>query len=376
MFATLVALGGLWFAAPSLAAEPPAATPLVSAAPAPGQIQKQYRLFKGWLFSYSLKLVDAPIPRIGSNEVLVRVHAVSINRRDLYVASGFYPMKKRKSLVPLSDGAGEVVAVGQNVTRFRAGDRVIATYYQSWMEGDYAPPEVAESALGAEIDGMLSQYVKLNEQGLVRLPEHLSYEEGATLPCAGVTAWTALMRRGRMQPGDTVLLEGTGGVSVFGLQFAAAHGAKPIVTSSSAAKLQRAMELGAIGIINYEETEDWEERARELTDGIGVKHVLEVGGEDTLPHAIASLAQGGHLALIGGLTGFGAELPTDKIIAANITVSGISVGSRTDFEAMLAFMEKHQLKPVVDKVFAFQDAQRAYDLMDSGKFFGKIVIQL
>jgi NADPH:quinone reductase-like Zn-dependent oxidoreductase len=338
--------------------------------------QKQYRLFRGRIFhSYKLKLVDAPVPKPGPFEVLVRVRAVSLNHRDLYVASGYYPMKPRKSLVPLSDGAGEVVAIGGNVTRFKIGDRVAAIYYQNWFGGE-GTPQVAESALGGELDGMLTQYVKLNEQGLVPLPKNLSFEEGATLPCAGVAAWSALFTRGNLMPGETVLLEGTGGVSMFGLQFAAAQGAKPIITSSSDKKLERTRLLGAVGTINYKTNEDWEVQARDLTDGIGVRHVLDIGGEDTLPHALAALAPGGQIALIGGLSGFNAKLRTLQLIPARATVTGISVGSRAEFEAMNAFIEKHDLRPVIDKVFEFADAEQAYELMDSGGHFGKIVIRL
>jgi NADPH:quinone reductase-like Zn-dependent oxidoreductase len=369
------------FMAPLLAAQllmstgisAPLAVPAQEPVP---QTQKQYRLFRGGLLhSYDLKLVDAPVPRPGPFEVLVKVRAVSMNHRDLYIAKGVYPMKPRKSLVPLSDGAGEVVAIGGNVSRFKIGDRVAAIYYQNWFGGN-ANAQIAESALGGELDGMLSQYVKLNEQGLVLLPSNLSFEEGATLPCAGVTAWSALFSRGDLKAGESVLLEGTGGVSIFGLQFAAAERARPIITSSSDKKLERAKLLGAIGTINYKVDEDWEVRVRELTDGVGVRHVLDVGGEDTLPHAIKSLANGGQIALVGGLGGFGGALATLQLIPTRITVNGISVGSREDFEAMNAFIEKHKVQPVIDKVFEFADAREAYELMDSGGHFGKIVIRL
>ena len=356
---------------------PATAAPLTFPAQEPiPQTQKQYRLFRGRLFhSYDLKLVDAPVPRPGPFEVLVKVRAVSLNHRDLYIANGTYPLKPRKSLVPISDGAGEVVAIGGNVTRFKIGDRVAAIYYQNWFGGN-ASAQIAESALGGELDGMLTQYVKLNEQGLVALPINLSFEEGATLPCAGVTAWTALFSRGDLKPGETVLLEGTGGVSIFGLQFAAAQRAKPIITSSSDKKLERARLIGAIGTINYKDDEDWEVTVRELTDGVGVRHVLDVGGEDTLPHAVAALANGGQIALIGGLGGFGGKIPALSLIPSRATVNGVSVGSREDFEAMNAFIEKNNVRPVIDKVFEFADAQAAYELMDSGGHFGKIVIRM
>jgi NADPH:quinone reductase-like Zn-dependent oxidoreductase len=338
--------------------------------------QKQYRLVRpGTEGPFTFKLVDAPVRQPGAHEVLVRVHAVSLNRRDVFLVKGQYPVGPRESLVPLSDGAGEVVAVGSGVTRFRVGDRVAAIFFQAWISG-YPSPQVQGSALGGSVDGMLSQYVTLSEEGLVSLPASLSYEEGATLPCAGVTAWNGLFTRGQMKAGDNVLLEGTGGVSIFGLQFAVAAGAKPIITSSSDAKLEHAKQLGAVGGVNYKTTPDWEKPVRALTGGLGVHQVLEVGGKDSLPHALASLAPGAHVALIGGLGGFGGDIPAMSLMLNNATASGIYVGSRADFEAMNRFIEEHHVKPVIDKTFEFKDAPAAFDLMESGNFFGKIVIRL
>jgi NADPH:quinone reductase-like Zn-dependent oxidoreductase len=324
---------------------------------------------------YQLELAEVPVRKPGANEVLVRMHAASLNRRDVLVLKGQYPMPPRDVVVPLSDGAGEVTAVGPGVTRFRVGDKVASTFFQGWIDGRPAP-NVSDTALGGAMDGVLAQYVTLNEKGLVAVPAGLSYEEAATLPCAGVTAWNGLVTRGHMQAGDYVLLEGTGGVSVFGLQFAAAAGAKPIITSSSDEKLARAEKLGAIGGVNYKTNPDWEKPVRALAGGVGVHQALEVGGKDTLRHALASLAPGSHMAIIGGLGGFGGEVPTMALLSSNITVSGIYVGSRANFEAMNEFIAKHRIKPVVDKVFEFKDAQAAYDLMESGNFFGKIVIRM
>lgn len=338
--------------------------------------QKEYRLVRtGTQGPFTLKLVDAPVHEPGSNEVLVKVHAASLNRRDVFVVQGNYPVGPRDSLVPLSDGAGEVVAVGPGVTRFHVGDRVAAIFFQKWLKGRPGP-HVLNSALGGQIDGMLAQYVTLNEQGLVALPSNLSYEEGATLPCAGVTAWNGLFTRGHLQKGDTVLLEGTGGVSSFGLKFALAAGAKVIITSSQDAKLAEARKLGAFGTINYKKVTDWEKPVRELTGGLGVQEVLEVGGKDSLPHALASLGSGGHIALIGGLGGFGGDIPAMALMMGNATVSGIYVGSRADFEAMNAFIQKHGVKPIISRVFPFQDAKAAFELMQSNDFFGKIVIRM
>ena len=335
--------------------------------------QKQYRLSRsGKSGPFRLQVVDAPVRAPGAGEVLVRVRAASLNRHDAFVLKG--AMTALESVVPLSDGAGEVVALGDGARRFHVGDHVASLFFQGWING--RPPNVAGTVTGSDLDGMLSQYVTVSEQNLVKLPAHLSFEEGATLPCAGVTAWNGLVTRGHMQAGDYVLLEGTGGVSVLGLQFAAAAGAKPIITSSHDEKLARAKALGAIGTVNYKTTPDWEKSVRELTGGQGVQEVLEVGGKDSLPHALASLARGGHIALIGGLGGFGGEIPATALMGAGITVSGIYVGSREDFEAMNAFIEQHKIKHVVDKVFDFKDAQAAFDLMEADNFFGKIVIRL
>ena len=338
--------------------------------------QKQYRLSRsGHQGPFTLSLVDAPVRAPGEHEVLIKVHAASLNRRDIFVVHGQYPIGQRDSLVPLSDGAGEVVAIGPGVKRLRVGDRVAAIFFQAWLSGRPSP-QVLGSALGGQLDGMLSQYVTLDEQGLVKIPAELSYEEAATLPCAGVTAWNGLFTRGRLQRGDTVLLEGTGGVSVLGLQLAVAAGAKPIITSSQDSKLERAKQLGAVGTVNYKKYPDWEKQVREQTDGLGAQEVLEVGGKDTLQHALASLAPGGHIALIGGLTGFGGEVPVMALMASNATVSGIYVGSRADFEALLAFVDKNRVKPVVDRAVPFQNAPEAFKLMEADEFFGKIVIRV
>ncbi len=335
--------------------------------------QKQYRLIRNSDNGpFQLEMVDAPVRAPGPGEVLVRVHAASLNRHDVFVLKG--QMTRLKSVVPLSDGAGEVVAVGAGAKRLHVGDHVASLFFQGWISG--RPPNVAGTVLGSDLDGMLSQYVTVNEQNLAKLPASLSYEEGATLPCAGVTAWNGLVTTGHMQPGDYVLLEGTGGVSIFGLQFAAAAGAKPIITSSHDEKLTRARALGAIGTVNYKTTPDWEKNVRQITGGEGVQEVLEVGGKDSLPHSLATLGRGGHIALIGGLGGFGGDIPATALMGAGITVSGIYVGSRENFEAMNAFIEKHHIKPLVDKVVEFKDAKQAFELMEADDFMGKIVIRI
>ena len=349
-------------------------TAMVLSMSAQAQTTRQYQLQKSGDAAPELKLVEVAVRQPGEHEVLVRVHAVSLNRRDVYVKLGRYPGPMAPNLVPLSDGAGEVVAVGARTTRFKKGDRVASIFFQQWLEGRFKPEHFA-SALGGAIDGMLSQYVTLNENGLVAIPKHLSYEEAATLPCAGVTAWNGLVTRGHTQPGDFALLQGTGGVSILGLQLAQALGAKAVITSSSDEKLARAKRMGAAITINYKTTPDWDKAVLEATHG-GVQQALEVGGKQTLGKTLASLSFGGHVALIGGLTEFGGDIPSYALMGRNVTASGIYVGSRADFEALNAFLDQHPFKPAIDKVFEFENAAAAYDYMDSGALFGKVVIRL
>ena len=324
---------------------------------------------------YKLQLADAPVRAPGPNEVQIKMHAASLNRRDVFVMQGSYPMPPRPAVVPLSDGAGVVSAVGPGVTRFKVGDKVVPIFFPNWVKGR-PTGNATEVSLGGAVDGVLSEYVVLNEQSMVAMPAGLSFEEAATLACAGVTAFNGLVTRGHIQPGDYVLLEGTGGVSTFGLQFAIAAGAKPIITSSSDDKLARAKSLGAVGGVNYKTNPDWEKAVRELTGGGGVQHVLEVGGKDTLQKALASVGPGGQIALIGGLGGFGGQIQAPSLLGGNITVNGLYVGSRENFEAMNAFIVKHKVKPVIDKVIEYKDADKAYQLMESGDFLGKIVIRM
>jgi NADPH:quinone reductase-like Zn-dependent oxidoreductase len=325
-------------------------------------------------FELALKEVARPEP--AANQVTVRVRAVSLNRRDLMMRAGRYGAGGTDDGgIPLSDGAGEVIAVGPGVTRFKVGDRVAGIFFARWVDG--APSaELLASARGGNAGGMLSEVVVADPESLVAIPSHLSYEEAATLPCAGVTAWVGLFKRGGLEAGQYVLLEGTGGVSVFGLQLAAAAGAKAIITSSSDAKLERARELGAFGTVNYRTNPEWQDEVRKLTGGAGVDHVLEVGGQDTLPRAMRALAYDGHVAVIGGLSGFASDVPVGALMGLAAQVSGIYVGSRADFENLNAFLAEHEIKPIVDKVFELEDAPAAFAAMDDGEFFGKIVIRL
>jgi NADPH:quinone reductase-like Zn-dependent oxidoreductase len=284
-------------------------------------------------------------------------------------------MPVRESLVPLSDGAGEVVETGTGISRVKAGDRVAGNFFQRWPGGE-SPADAHKSALGGGIDGMLAEYVVLEEDGVVKVPAHLSPEEGATLPCAAVTVWHAMMEHARLKAGDTILLQGTGGVSIFGLQFAKAMGIRAIITSSSDDKLRRAQMLGAAFGINYKSVPDWEKAAMEFTGGIGVDHVVEVGGAATLTRSFGALRPGGKITMIGGLSGGATELNPGLIFSRRANVQGISVGSTQMFEAMSRAIEANAIKPVIDKVFPFAEAKAAYHHMAAGAHFGKIVISV
>ena len=323
---------------------------------------------------YRLALRTAELPPPKANEVVVRVRAVSLNHRDLYILQGIYG-GDASGRVPVSDGAGEVVALGSGVKRFKIGDRVATTFFESWLDGPPTPTAISRPRGGAA-PGVLSEKIVAHEDGLVRIPDHLSFEEAATLPCAGVTAWVGLFKQGGLQRDQFVLLEGTGGVSIFGLQFAAAAGAKPIITSSSDAKLDQARALGAVATINYRTYPQWQEQVRAATKGAGVSHVLEIGGKDTLPKALAALGLGGHVALIGGLTGFEGSVDVGAVTDRLGSLTSIYVGSHEDFEAMNGFIAQHKLKPVIDRVFSFEEATAAFQYLEGGSHFGKVVIRL
>jgi len=332
---------------------------------------KKYQLLEGSTDLSSLQLVERAEPEPADGQVLVRVHATSLNYRDYAVVTGnYFGGILKRDTVPLSDGAGEVVAVGQNVSRFKPGDRVIATFFQVWVDG--VPDRSSFNALGSPADGMLAEYVVLDQEGLVRCPDHLRYEEAATLPCAGVTAWNALAVSGRVQPGDTVLALGTGGVSIFALQFARMSGARVIITSSSDDKLERATNLGAAGTVNYTKTPDWHEEVLRLTEGRGVEHVVEVGGPGTLSRSMQSVGFRGRISLIGVVAG----REGDPLMMKNASMCGIFVGSRAMFEQMNAAISVNRMRPVVDRVFPFAEAAAAYDYQRAGKHFGKVVIRV
>jgi NADPH:quinone reductase-like Zn-dependent oxidoreductase len=322
----------------------------------------------------SLTLSERPDPKPSYGQALVKIKAASLNFRDLLVVKGAYSRNLPPGLVPCSDGAGEVVEIGEGVTRVKPGDRVAGIFMQTWISGELDEGK-AKSALGGAIDGVLAEYVLFQEDGLVRVPEHLSYEEAATLPCAAVTAWNGLITSGGLKPGDTVLVLGTGGVSIFALQFAKISGARVIATSSSDEKLKRVKELGASDVINYKSVPDWEKKVLEITGRRGVDHVVEVGGAGTLPKSLRAVRMGGHISLIGVLTGAGEANPLPAVMK-NIRIQGIYVGSREMFEAMNSAITFNQLHPVIDRVFSFEETKEAFGHMESGAHFGKVVIRL
>jgi len=322
----------------------------------------------------ALSLVERADPTPGPGQVLLRVKAASLNYRDLLMVQGAYS-KQPLPLVPLSDGAGELLACGEGVTRVQVGDRVAGIFAQGWLSG---PPTKAKllSTLGGPRDGMLTERIVLDEEGVTPVPSHLTDEEAATLPCTGVTAWSALVQQGGLKAGDTLLVLGTGGVAVFGIQFAKLLGARVIVASSSDAKLERAKALGAHDLINYTATPDWDKAVKNLTGGVGVDHVLELGGAGTFNKSVRAVRVGGAISLIGNVSGSSTEVNLTPILIQNIRVQGVIVGSRETFEDMSRAIALHRLRPVVDRVFAFADARAAFEHLAGQSHFGKIVVRM
>jgi NADPH:quinone reductase-like Zn-dependent oxidoreductase len=322
----------------------------------------------------NLALVDHETPRPGVGEVLVRLTAASLNYRDYMVVQGAYNPKLKRPMVPLSDGTGVVEELGSGVTRFKKGDRVAACFMQKWIDGP-VNREKAVSALGGALDGVLREFAVFSEQGLVSVPAPLADEEAAALPCAAVTAWHALFEDTSRAPGDTVLIQGTGGVSIFALQFAKAAGLRTILISSSDEKLARAKKLGADETINYKAVSKWEEKVRELTNGEGVDHVVEVGGSGTMPRSLRAVRMAGVISVIGALSGGDPSVSPVPILMNSIRVQGVYVGSRAMFERMNRAIALHSIKPVIDKVFKWTEIREALHYMEKQQHFGKICLR-
>ncbi|MBO0697802.1 MAG: NAD(P)-dependent alcohol dehydrogenase [Zavarzinella sp.] len=321
----------------------------------------------------NLRIVDRPDPQPGPGQVAVAVRAASLNYRDLLIVRGHYNPKMPLPRVPASDAAGEIVAVGPGVSRVAVGDRVCGTFMQKWVAGRLND-SAAHSALGGDLDGVLSERIVLSEDGVVKYPGYLNAEEAATLPCAALTAWNALAEGG-LRAGQTVLLQGTGGVSIFALQIARLSGARILITSSSDEKLARALQMGAHAGLNYRTNADWDKWARAETGGQGVDHVVEVGGAGTLERSFRAVRTGGHIALIGVLTGTGTVNPM-PILMRHLTVRGIYVGSPQMFEDMNRAFELQQTRPVVDAVYRFDEFPKALGHLETGGHFGKIVVRV
>ena len=334
---------------------------------------KVYEVQAGATSLDGLRPAERPGPQPGPREVLIRVRATSLNYRDQMVVTGnYFGGPVTRNLIPLSDGAGEVAAVGSEVTRFKSGGRVCGTFFQTWISG---PPTERRPALGSPLDGTLAEYIVLHEDGVVAMPTTLSFEEAATLPCAGVTAWNALMVSGKpLKPGDTVLCLGTGGVSMAGLLFAKAAGARVIVTSSSDQKIKLACALGASDGVNYKRFPDWQKEVQRLTGGRGADHILENGGAGSLTRSFEAAAFGGKVALIGFLAGREGDINPTILMMKSGSMIGIGVGSRAMFEDMNRAIDVNKIKPVVYKVFPFDQAADAYRCQASGDFVGKVVI--
>ncbi len=310
-----------------------------------------------------------------ADSVVVRVRAVSLNYRDI-IAWRNLAGRNVDGRVPASDGAGEIIACGEGVTQWRVGDRVAGCFFQTWQSGRFEMQH-HKNDLGGTLDGMLQEAICLPENGVVRIPDHLDFEQAATLPCAALTAWYALTVRGRLQSGQTVLCLGTGGVSMFALQLATALGAEVMITSSDDLKLVKAKQLGATHTINYRTHPHWAEEVARITNGQGVDHVVEVGGPGTLEQSMKAVSAGGHIALIGVLTGFGSPSTSlFPLLAKNVQLNGIYVGPRDQFIAMNQFLGHKNLYPIVDRIFDMQEAPKAFEYLASGQHFGKVVVRL
>jgi len=334
-----------------------------------------FQIEGGWSFDH-LTLAERPVPVPKAGQVLIRMHAASLNARDLIVPlRGYGRATGELPLIPVSDGVGTVVGLGEGVTRVKIGDRVCPTYFQGWISGEPSSERFA-TALGGPLDGVMADRVCLSEEGMVRVPDYLTHEEAATLACAAVTAWSAISIHAATRPGDHVLIQGTGGVALFALAFAKLHGAHVTVISSTDAKLEQARTLGADATINYRAVHEWWRPARDIAaDRGGFDTIVELGGETTLAQSIRCIRTGGTIALIGVLSGLAPTLPLGAIVTRQVRLQGVTVGHRDAFEAMLRAMSTHQIRPVIGKIFAFEDLKAALDETAKPSGIGKTVIR-
>jgi NADPH:quinone reductase-like Zn-dependent oxidoreductase len=315
-------------------------------------------------------LGEAPTPEPGGDEIVVKIRARSLNYRDLLILHRLYPLAGVKGVVPVSDGAGEVVAVGERVSRLAPGDRVAGVYFPRWRSGPIEPDQ-GRDQFGCTRNGMLAEYVVAEEQAFVKVPDHLSFEEAATLPCAAVTAWSALTGPRRVLPGESVLTIGTGGVALFALQFAKLFGARTIAITSSAEKVQLLKWQGADEVIDYRKNPGWDKLVRDMTGGAGVDHVVETGSVETLHKSLAACAWNAEVASILALTGGALDIPA---LRGLVTLRRLFVGSRADFEAMNRAIAHHKLRPVIGRVFPFREARAAYEYFAARRHVGKVTI--
>ena len=335
---------------------------------------KVFQLQDNWSIE-NLTLTERPQPEPGPGQVLLKMKAASLNYRDLVVPQrGYGKLTGTLPLIPISDGVGEVIAIGEGIGRVAVGDRVCPLMIQSWISG---PPtmERLTSTLGGPLDGVMTEYMVLNEQGVVKTSEHLSDEEAAALPCAALTAWSAIVTDGQVKAGDRVLVQGTGGVSLFALQFAKLLGAHVIVTSSSDDKLQRAVNLGADEGLNYVSTPEWGKEVRRMAGADGVDLIVEVGGQKTLPQSLRAIRAGGTINLIGVLSGLNMDVSLGLIVIRKVRLQGITVGNRDGMEAMMRAISQHAIKPVIDRTFTFEELREALDYLARGLHFGKVCIR-
>jgi NADPH:quinone reductase-like Zn-dependent oxidoreductase len=320
----------------------------------------------------NLRVVERPDPTPGPGQVVVDIKAATLNYRDLATVTA---PSGRLPFTPCSDGGGVVSAIGEGVTRVKVGDHVAPLFFQGWFAGDPTPQRLG-GALGGTLDGVLQEKVLLSEEGVTAIPGGYSDEEAATLPCAGLTAWRGLVVQGQVKSGDVVVAQGTGGVSIFALQFAKAAGASVIITSSSDEKLERARALGADHLVNYRATPDWAREVRRITGGRGADHIIEVGGAGTFEQSLRAIRLGGRIAVIGILGGFVKDLNVAAIFGSNALIHGVTVGSREHFESMTRAIEANGIKPVIDKRFTLDQSRDAFEVMKAGAHFGKIVISI